>query len=93
MKELLRVFLVPVLASGLILWVSLTNVAAAPVVLIDQSHDQRFVIEKDGPLHLSAFAAILKEEGFSVRSSGEAFTDEQLNGVDAVVISGPFKTI
>lgn len=70
---------------------SAAAVLAAPVVLIDQSHDQRFVIEKDEPLHISSFAAILKAEGLSVKSSADPITDGSLNGVDAVVISGPFK--
>lgn len=70
-----------------------TNALAAPLVLIDQSHDQRFVIESEDPLQLSAFASILKAEGVVVKSSTEFFTDELLKGVDAVVISGPFKAI
>jgi hypothetical protein len=78
---------------GLLSTAMLADASAAPVVLIDQSHDQRFVIEKEEPLHLSEFAAILRDEGFSVKSSSEKFTDDHLKGVDAVVISGPFKSI
>ncbi len=71
----------------------MTAAIAAPVVLIDQTHDQRFVIEKDGPLQLSSFAKILTDEGFAVKSSSEPFTAEALKGVDAVIISGPFRTL
>jgi len=81
-----------VVCATFILWMS-TSAVAEPLVLIDQSHDQRFVIEGEGPLQLSAFAAVLKAEGVVVKSSTVAFTDDLLKGVDAVVISGPFKTI
>lgn len=83
------------IASACVLFLSAAagSVLAAPLVLIDQSHDQRFVIEKEEPLQLSAFAAILKEEGLAIKSLSETFTDELLKGVDAVVISGPFKPI
>jgi len=93
MKKYVRGLLNSGFVFGLIFTVKVGVALAAPVVLIDQSHDQRFVIEKDEPLQLSAFAAILKAEGFAVKSSAELFTDELLTGVDAVVISGPFKTI
>lgn len=69
------------------------SAAAAPVLLFDLSHAQRFVIAKDGPLQLSAFAAIMKAEGLDVRSSAEPLTAETLQGVDALVISGPFKAL
>ena len=86
-------FIFRFIAAVLYLLASAGAVLAAPVVLIDQSHDQRFVIEKDGPLYLSSFAAILKEEGLLVKSSTEHLSDEILSGVDAVVISGPFRSI
>lgn len=64
---------------------------AAPLVLFDQAHDQRFVIARDEPLQLSGFAAVMKGEGLDVRSSAEPLTEEALRKVDALVISGPFK--
>lgn len=93
MNRIRSSFLTAVIVSGLLAFAMSGSAVAAPTVLVDQSHDQRFVIEKDGPLHLSAFAAILREEGLSVKSSSGVFTDELLKEVDAVVISGPFKTI
>jgi len=66
---------------------------AAPLLLVDQAHDQRFVVDNDEPLHLSGLAAIMKGEGFEVRSSAEPLTDESLKGVAALVISGPFKPL
>ncbi len=67
--------------------------AAAPVVLFDQAHDQRFVIARDEPLQLSGFAAILAGEGLDVRSSAEPLTGKSLQGVAALIISGPFKVL
>lgn len=93
MKRLIRSFGIPVITFSLFFSVMAGSALAEPVVLIDQSHDQRFVIEKDGPLQLSAFAGILREEGFTVRSSAEPFSVESLKGVDAVVISGPFRAL
>lgn len=93
MKNLFSGFVMPAIVFGLFSYATVGGAIAAPVVLIDQSHDQRFVIEDEGPLHLSGFAAILKAEGFSAKSSTEVITDDLLKGVDAVVISGPFKNI
>jgi hypothetical protein len=66
---------------------------AAPLLLVDGAHDQRFVITSDEPLHLSGFATVMKAEGFDVRGGSEPFTDEFLKGVDVLVISGPFKAL
>lgn len=69
---------------------SQTSAYAGSVLLFDQGHGQRFVVEKDGPLHLSQFAALLKDEGFDVRVNSSPFTNDSLVGVDVLVISGPF---
>lgn len=65
-------------------------VAAAPLLLFDEAHEQRFLIGKDGSLQLSSLAAIMQEEGFTIRTGSGRFTKEALEGVDAVVISGAF---
>jgi hypothetical protein len=93
MKNLFSGLIMAAIVFGLFPYALLGGAIAAPVVLIDQSHDQKFVIEKEESLHLSVFAAILTAEGLSVKSSTTGLTDESLKGVDAVVISGPFKTI
>jgi len=80
----------PLVLAFLLLVVGHAVAEAAPVLLIDQGHDQRFVVEKDGPLHLSGFAALLKEEGFDVKVNTAPITAESLAGVNALVISGPF---
>jgi len=66
---------------------------AAAVILVDQSHGQRFLVENDGPLQLSGFAAVMKEEGFAVRTGSTPLSDDTLLDVDTLVISGPFKEI
>ena len=66
---------------------------AGPVLLFDQGHGQRFVVEKDGPLHLSEFAAIMKANGLDVRVGKSPFSADSLAGVDALVISGPFEML
>lgn len=60
-------------------------------VLFDEGHGQAFHISKDGPLHLSRLAELLKEEGFNVSSSTAHFDDSLFQHVDAIIISGPFK--
>lgn len=63
---------------------------AAPVVLFDESHGQKFLISKEGPLHLSELAAVCRESGFSVQSHTGGLTREALSAIDILVISGPF---
>jgi hypothetical protein len=93
MKNIISRFALIAALFGIYSYATLTSAVASPVVLFDQAHDQRFVIEKEEPLHLSRFASILKAEGLSVKSSTSLFTDDLLKGVDAIVISGPFKAI
>ncbi|AJE02715.1 DUF4350 domain-containing protein [Geobacter pickeringii] len=66
---------------------------AEPQLLVDQGHGQRFVIEEEGELQLSRFAAILREEGTRVGSTRERLTDASLAKVDGLVISGPFAEV
>jgi len=63
------------------------------VVLFDQGHGQQFLIENTEELDLSTLADIFKKAGFEVRSSDQPFTSELLDGVHALVISGPFKPV
>jgi hypothetical protein len=64
--------------------------AAGPVVMFDESHDQKFLIEEQGDLHLSKFAGLFKEAGFTVKTSTKAITDEGLAQTDVLIISGAF---
>ena len=63
---------------------------AGPLVLVDQGHGQRFVVEQEGELHLSRLAAIFGEEGLQVATDRERLTDESLGKAAALLISGPF---
>ncbi len=65
----------------------------APAVLFDQSHGQHFLIQKEGPLDLSALAALFGKQGFGVRSSTEPLKPALLENIAALVISGPFSPI
>lgn len=62
----------------------------APVVLFDQGHEQRFVIEKSGGYHLSKLAEVFKRKGYTVRSTTEPLTPASLAEVDVLVSSGAF---
>lgn len=73
----------------------LTSVCAAaePVVLFDQGHGQRFLVEQDRPLDLSGLASVFRQEGAQVRTGDAPLTSALLSGVDILIISGPFKPI
>lgn len=64
--------------------------AAAPVVLFDESHGQKFLVGNNGPLDLSALAALYKANGVTVKEAFGGLTAETLASVDVLVISGPF---
>ncbi len=59
-------------------------------VLFDQGHGQRFLVEKKGDLDLSGLATVLQEEGLNVLYRRGPLRGEDLEGIDAFVISGPF---
>lgn len=66
--------------------------AGAPVVLFDQGHGQRFVIEDAGELHLSRLAEVFRASGYQVRAAAEPLTPKTLDGVAVVVSSGLFQS-
>lgn len=67
--------------------------AAAPVVLFDEGHAQQFKVAGDRPLDLSALAAVFTAAGYEIRTTTQALDAATLNGVNALVISGPFKAV
>lgn len=85
-KRIVALFLV----FGALLCARMPAWGAAPLVMVDQGHGQRFVIEQDGELQLSRFSAILGEEGLRVAASRQRLTDESLRQAAGLVISGPF---
>lgn len=62
-------------------------------ILFDQGHNQRFLIEEKGVLHLSDFAEIARKRGALVTSTTKALDDAALKNVTALVISGPFASL
>jgi len=65
----------------------------APLILFDQGHNQRFLIENGGELQLSRLADIFKQQGARVEATRIPFCDKSLHGVSGLVISGPFEQI
>lgn len=86
MRFLVRTFL----PLTLLLACLAAPVVAAPVLLFDESHAQPFRIGQDGPLDLSALAALYRGHGYNVRSQAGNLTSESLAAVDVLILSGPF---
>lgn len=61
-----------------------------PVVIFDQGHGQRFLIEGQGELQLSGLAGIIGKEGTSVIATTKPLTAETISSAKALVISGAF---
>lgn len=64
--------------------------AGEPVVLFDQGHGQRFLVERSDPLGLATLAGLFTERGNSVRSNATPLNDAALAEIDILVISGAF---
>lgn len=84
-----RLLLVFSLVLSLVLSV-VSFAAAAPMVVFDEGHGQRFVAGGDGPLDLSSFGEAIRSQGALVRSHAGPLTDASLEGVSALIISGAF---
>jgi len=85
-----RIFTINIFMFFVLAVSSSTFAADKPVVLFDQGHGQRFVIEKQDELQLSGLAGIFRERGCEVRSSDGKITATTLDGVDILVSSGLF---
>ncbi|MBU4262791.1 MAG: DUF4350 domain-containing protein [Proteobacteria bacterium] len=66
---------------------------AGEVVLFDQSHGQQFLVEANRPLDLSGLAGVFAEQGAEIRTSIFPISDTVLQGVNVLIISGPFAPI
>lgn len=77
--------------SILFLLCSTFHAHARTVVLFEQGHGQRFLIERGGDLDLSRLAGIFRDLGHDVSTSAGLITAKLLNGVDVLIISGPFQ--
>lgn len=69
------------------------SLLAARIALFDEGHGQAFLVGGERPLDLSSLAGVFKAAGYEVRSTTLAFTAEQLNDVDVLVISGAFQPL
>ncbi|MBU0664504.1 MAG: DUF4350 domain-containing protein [Proteobacteria bacterium] len=69
------------------------SATAGPTVLFDQSHGQRFLIAKNGPLDLSQFASLFSNESATLIVSDKQLTTDSLSDIDILIISGPFLPI
>ncbi len=67
--------------------------SAGPLVLFDQSHGQRFFIEKNRPLDLSGLAVLFVDQGATVKVSRAPLTGKTLRDVDVLIIAGAFAPI
>lgn len=66
--------------------------AGQKIVLFDQGHGQRFVVEQKGPLDLSELSLLIQKEGRAqVVVNNDVITEEKLANVNALIISGAFK--
>jgi hypothetical protein len=71
-----RVLFPAILSLLTLAWGS--SAAAGPVVLFDQGHGQRFVIEDQGELHLSRLAEVFRDAGYQVRSTTAPLSGQAL---------------
>jgi hypothetical protein len=79
---------------AILLCAALLNAAeSSPLILFDEGHGQRLVIDKSGDLDLSKLAGIMRTTGVRVSRATGPLTDDALKDVAALVISGPFKTL
>jgi len=85
-----RIFTLNIFVFFVLVASASTFAADKPVVLFDQGHGQRFVIEKQDDLQLSGLAGIFRDSGCEVRSSDGKITEATLDGVDILVSSGLF---
>ncbi len=67
-----------------------TRAEAAPKVLFDTGHGERFSIAEKGPLQLSGLAKIFRESGISVATLAKPISNRSLAGADGLVISAAF---
>ncbi|MBC8317002.1 MAG: DUF4350 domain-containing protein [Desulfobulbaceae bacterium] len=66
------------------------NALAESIVLFDQGHGQQFLVENNRPLDLSELATLFINEGATITTSKEQLSTDILQGVDTLIISGPF---
>lgn len=76
----------------LLFFISTTTHAAteAPLVLFDQGHGQRFLIQNTGELQLSALSETIAAQEARIAPLTDEISAASLSGASAIVISGAF---
>ena len=67
--------------------------AAAPTVVFDQGHGQRFTVNDSGDLQLSKLADTLRNSKITITQTATPLSDDTLKGAAGLVISGAFKPL
>jgi hypothetical protein len=62
-------------------------------VIFDEGHGQKFVIEKEGELHLSRLSGLLKGKGYNIRINAGQINDAALSRSHVLIISGAFQSL
>lgn len=86
MTGVLKLMSIIVLAS----LVCASPVLAAPKVLFDNGHGERFQVQEEGPLQLSGLAEVFQAAGLRIGTVDQPLSDATLAGAQALVISGAF---
>lgn len=86
MTGVLKLMSIIVLAS----FVCASPVLAAPKVLFDNGHGERFQVQEEGPLQLSGLAGVFQAAGLQIGTVDQPLSDATLAGAQALVISGAF---
>lgn len=86
MTGVLKLMSIIVLAS----LVCASPVLAAPKVLFDNGHGERFQVQEEGPLQLSGLAEVFQAAGLQIGTVDQPLSDATLAGAQALVISGAF---
>lgn len=66
---------------------------AAPTVVFDQGHGQRFTVSDPGELQLSKLADTLRASKITITQVASPLSDDMLKGAAGLVISGAFKPL
>jgi len=75
-----------------LMFINYSCVSDTKTVLFDEGHGQLFKTGDSEKLGLSKLSAVFQDEALTVKTSNTEITDELLNGIDALVISGAFKS-
>lgn len=90
----MRKILTLCVVSSALLWASsVLAVDKGALILFDQGHNQRFLIEEKGELQLSKLADVMRAGGIRVASTKKPLGDDVLDGATALVISGAFESL